>query len=314
MFLSPQQVLTFALDYANTKHARWSETTKILEFHRHYGSSPLDIADIWYDLVHDGGRYLPDELQLKVKEKNEKGFRQYMAGHTFLWTYPKNSSLLSTATGLCERKCRGEHIWIWVERIAALKAKKIRWEDVNSADNLEVFAISTDGVDCKLREEKHAFLPRDNSACSHKMNSAAAKYEVVLSVQRAKCVHIAGPFKGGVSDLEMFRTGGLRDKLQKVNMPIRGFRRVKLNIADRGYNCKATHPEDAELFAIPRNSTVLRVAPGSATRPSMRGSSVFLPCPCPSDMALQNTSSYLKQSSSLSSIRWTMEARSTPYE
>jgi hypothetical protein len=251
MFLSPQQVLTFALDYANTKHDRWSETTKILEFHRHYGSSPLDIADIWYDLVHDGGRYLPDELQLKVKEKNEKGFRQYMAGHTFLWTYPKNSSLLSTATGLCERKCRGEHIWIWVERIAALKAKKIRWEDVNSADNLEVFAISTDGVDCKLREEKHAFLPRDNSACSHKMNSAAAKYEVVLSVQRAKCVHIAGPFKGGVSDLEMFRTGGLRDKLQKVNMPIRGFRRVKLNIADRGYNCKATHPEDAELFALP---------------------------------------------------------------
>ncbi len=84
-----------------------------------------------------------------------------------------------------------------MERIAALKAKKICWKDVDSADNLEVFAISTDGVDCKLREEKHAFLPRDNSACSHKMNSTAAKYEVALSVQRAKCVHMAGPFKGG---------------------------------------------------------------------------------------------------------------------
>jgi hypothetical protein len=95
MFLLPQQVLTFALDYANAKHGRWSEKTKILEFQRHYGSSPLDIANIWYDLVHDGGKYLPDELQLKA---------------------PKNSSLLSTATGLCERKCRGEHIWIWVAR------------------------------------------------------------------------------------------------------------------------------------------------------------------------------------------------------
>ena len=104
MFLSPQEVLTFALDYSNAKHGRWSEKTKILEFHRHYGSSPLDSADIWYDLVHDGGTYLPNELQLKAKEKNEKGFRQYMAGHTFLWMYPKNASLLSTAPGLCKRK------------------------------------------------------------------------------------------------------------------------------------------------------------------------------------------------------------------
>jgi hypothetical protein len=138
-----------------------------------------------------------------------------------------------------------------VERIDALKAKKIRWEDVDSADNLEVFDISTDGVDCKLHEEKHElFLPWDNSACSQKMNSAAAKYEVTLSVQRAKCVHIAGPFKGGISDLEMFRMGGLRDKLRKVNIAIRGFRRVKLNIADRGYNCKATHPDDNDFFAL----------------------------------------------------------------
>jgi hypothetical protein len=83
MFLSPQQVLTFALDCANAKHGRWSEKTKILEFQRHYGSSPIDIADIWYDLVHDGGKYLPNELQLKAKEKDEKGFRQYIAGETF---------------------------------------------------------------------------------------------------------------------------------------------------------------------------------------------------------------------------------------
>ena len=132
-----------------------------------------------------------------------------------------------------------------------IEGKKIPWEDVDSGDNLRVFAISTNGVDCKLRKEKHAFLPRDNSACLHKMNSAAAKYEIALSIQRAKCVHIAGPFKGGVNDLEMFRTGGLRDKLQKVNMAICGFRRVKLNIANQGYNCKATHPEDAKLFALP---------------------------------------------------------------
>jgi hypothetical protein len=45
------------------------------------------------------------------------------------------------------------------------------------------------------------------------MKHAAAKYEVVLAVHRAKVVHIAGPFKGGTHDLEMFGQGGLKEKL-----------------------------------------------------------------------------------------------------
>jgi hypothetical protein len=48
------------------------------------------------------------------------------------------------------------------------------------------------------------------------MKHAATKHEVALSVHKAKCVHIAGPFKGGVHDLEMFRRGGLKAKIESL--------------------------------------------------------------------------------------------------
>ena len=119
-----------------------------------------------------------------------------------------------------------------------------------SADHLEIIALSTDGVDFKKNEDKHPTLPRDNSACSHKMNHGAVKYEVTLAVQRAKCVHIAGPFKGGIHDMEMFRQGGLKEKLLSLNRTIRGVRQVKLCLGDGIYHSKVD-PRENELFSIP---------------------------------------------------------------
>jgi hypothetical protein len=199
------------------------------------------------------GDYLPKELQLSKKEKTEKGLKKYFIAMFFLWAYPKNSSMLSSRfSGVCERYCRGEHVWKWVERIAAMKAKKIVW-DANLANpkNLEIFAITTDGTDFKTHEPKHPSLPRDNTACSKKVNSAAVKYEVALAVHRAKVVHIAGPYKGGVHDLEVFRRGGLKEKLKHLNRKIRDFRRIKLCIADRGYRSKFA--DEQELFSTPNS-------------------------------------------------------------
>jgi hypothetical protein len=249
MFLSPKQVLIYGLELLGVRYSRWSESTRILEFHRHYGSSPLDVADIWYDLTI--GAHLPKELKLHT-EKNEKGFNRYMMALFWLWAYPKNSSMFASRFKCSERNCRGEPVWKWVRRIAAMKAKKIRWEYVEDASHLEIFSISDDGTDFKLNEWKHPTLPRDNSGCSHKIKHAAAKYEVVLAVQRAKCVHIAGPFKGGTHDLEMFRQGGLKNKLTRLNRTLDGVRRVKLCLADRGY--KSKEEDENYLFSLPNGS------------------------------------------------------------
>ena len=248
MILAPWTVLELGLGYLNVKWEKWNEHTKVERFHQHYGSSPLDIADIWYDLVHDDGTYLQDDVLLE-SEKNEKGFIKYIMTHLWLWTYPKNAGVFSSRFGLCERNCRGEPLWKWIRRIGALKVKKIKWENVDGSEYLEVFAASVDGVDFHLREERHPTLPRDTKASSHKIKKYAAKYEIALAVHRPKCVHISGPYKGGVSDITIFRIGGLREKFEKMNRVIRGIRRVKLCLADRGYHSKEEN--DNEIFSLP---------------------------------------------------------------
>jgi hypothetical protein len=201
MIVSPQQMLLYGLKFLGMRSTRWSDARKTLEFRRHYGLSPLDLADQWNDLRVDD--YLPTELLLTKKEKTEKGLNRFF--NSFL---PLEVSQ--------------KRIYVSVKRIAALKKKKIVWDDsIADPKKVEIFCITVDGTDFKLNETKHKTLPRDNGACSQKMNHAAAKYEIAMSVYRPKYVHIAGPFKGGVHDLTMFRRGGLKAKRKALNIKIR---------------------------------------------------------------------------------------------
>jgi hypothetical protein len=47
----------------------------------------------------------------------------------------------------------------------------------------------------------------------------------------------------------MFRRGGLKEKLQALNVKIRNFRRIKLTIADRGYRSKKA--DEKNLLPVP---------------------------------------------------------------
>ena len=71
----------------------------------------------------------------------------------------------ATAYGWCEHISRGEHVWIWIQRIACLKKKKILWENVDSPEHMEIISLSIDSVDFHLSEKSHPTLPRDNKAC-----------------------------------------------------------------------------------------------------------------------------------------------------
>jgi hypothetical protein len=243
MLLSPDQVLKYGLTFLAMRFTRWHDARMALEFHRHYGSPPLDLAD-----------HLPKELQfLNEKEKSEKGLKRYFVAHFFLWAYPKNVSMLSSRfKGVCDKYFQGEPLWVWIRRSAALKSKKIVWDDnVANPKNLEIFCITIDGTDFKINEPKHRTLPRDKGACSHKMQHAAAKYEIALAVHRPKCVHLTGPFFGGTRDLEMFPRGRLKEKLQALNVQIRNFRQTKLAIVDRGYSSKRA--DEKNLFSVPNS-------------------------------------------------------------
>lgn len=218
----------------NVRVGRKSEKTLVEEFHKHFGSSPLDLADMWYDLCN------LDKKLLSKKEKSEKGFKRFLAAHYWLWCRPKNASMFASRFGMCLDYVQGKELWKWIERIASLQKKKIVWDASLDAADTEIFAISADGVDFKLWERQHPEMPVDTKAMSHKFRSCGAKYIIALSVYKPKCVFIEGPFPGGKGDLEMFRESGLMKKLKASK---------KVCISDRGFRSKYAH--ERERFAYP---------------------------------------------------------------
>ena len=120
---------------------------------------------------------------------------------------------------------RGDPVWLWVDKIATLREKKIVWD--KSLDDPEgpTFAVSGDGIDVRKWETKHPTLPRDNGACSKKFKHAASKWEIGLAVYKSKCVWLNGPAWGGMHDMTLCRQGGLLEKLKDG----------KLTVLDRGY-------------------------------------------------------------------------------
>lgn len=212
---------------------RKSERVWLEEFHKHFGSSPLDIAEMWYDLCSYN-----DTMQ--KKEKTHKGFKRFLAAHYWLWCKPKNASLFASRFGCCKDYVQGEQLWKWIERIALLASKKIVWDRSIDSKDTAIFGISTDGVDFKMWERQHHKFPVDTKSMSHKFRSCGAKYIIALSVFTSKCVFIEGPFRGGKGDLDMFKESGLMQKLKDNG---------KVCIADRGFHSKYTH--ERKVFSYP---------------------------------------------------------------
>jgi hypothetical protein len=134
--LSPNDVLEKGLDLVNIGMYRKSQKWQLEQFHSHYGSDDVDLASMWHDLMTT----TIQDAKLTAKEKSEKGFKAFMMAHHFLWTYPKNASLLASRFSICEQYCQGEPLWKWVAKIAALKTKKIVWDRRLDADDTEILS------------------------------------------------------------------------------------------------------------------------------------------------------------------------------
>jgi hypothetical protein len=237
MLLSPMDVLKKGFEVCqglpNNFTGPWTER-RTDDFKSHYGSSPVVVANIWYDMMTTD-----INLGLTESDKSDKGFKMLMIALHFLWTYPKNSKILASRFGICERKARGEPLWRWVRMLAKLKAKKFVWDASLDDPNSQVFIVSVDGTDFKVWEKKHPTLPIDKGQYSHKFNHGALKYEIAIDIYRSKVVWISGPHRGGKHDKVIF-SEGLQAKI----------RPGKKIITDRVYGSQAT-PEEHERLALP---------------------------------------------------------------
>jgi hypothetical protein len=179
------------------------------------------------------------ETGLTERDKSDNGFRMHLLAHHFLWAYPKNSKILASQFRICERNSRGEPLWRWVRMIAALKAKKIVWDESLDDPSSQVFIVTVDGTDFKVWGKKHPHFTIDKGQYSQKFNHGALKYEIAIDVYRSKVVWISGPHRGG-KHVKVIFCEALKDKI----------RPGKMVITDRVYGAKAT-PDDHAKLALP---------------------------------------------------------------
>lgn len=240
LLLTPDQMVFHGLQFLGVDQRRQSASWKKRIFKKHFGTTSLVLATIWFDL-----QTCTDTMT--QKEKSMKGLRMFLICHYFLWTYPKSSDQISTLFNICERYSRGENIWKWVRKVASLKQLKIKWRNNLDSAHSETFILSLDGTDFRVSEPKHPTMNIDKTQCSKKFAHAALKYELAICVFHSCLVWINGPHPGGKNDITIFREGGLKEKI----------RPGKLVIADRGYQSSLA---DEQMLSCPNPYDSQRLA------------------------------------------------------
>jgi hypothetical protein len=226
MYLSVDATRKHLLMLLNIKNAeRFSMERADSEVKAHYGSYPLEMAEIWYDLCHFD--QLSAALRFKKREKTMKGFKQYAMAMYWLWTYPKNAKVFASHFRSSERHTRGKPLHIWIQRIEALKVKKIKWDDEIDNRNAPTFFMTVDGTDFREEEKPHPLYHRDEKQYTVKFKRCGCKFEIGISVWKSQVLWVNGPFRGGKPDKEIFEEG-LGPKIPAG----------KLAIVDRGYTFK----------------------------------------------------------------------------
>ena len=207
------------------------------DFKKHYGASSVVLAKQWDDLKTTKIK----NARVKGVDASAKGLRMFFVAHHFLWSYLDNSEQLASRFGICEKYARGEHLWVWIRRIAALHEEKIKWPKRFDDKDGEIFIISTDGTDCAIWEPKDRLLPQDKKFFTKKKNRAGVKYLVAISVRGTQCVFVDGPFKCGTNDILTFR-----NKLKSM-IP-----EGKKCIVDGGFPPNPKDKKELDMLALPR--------------------------------------------------------------
>lgn len=230
MILTASEIEKHGLDFAGVLKGRKTAKRLTSDFQKHYGSSPVVLAEQWCDLCH------LEELPLTISEKSVNGLKRFFMAHFWLWAKPKNAAVFSSRFKICEDYCCGKPFWLWIERLAILGNKVIKFDPSLLSADADVMGFSVDGVDFALWEIKHDEFPHDRQSMSHKHKRCAAKYLFLLSAAFPKCLQILGPFKGGVGDNTILKESGILEKLKEAE---------KVCHVDRGFRIK-----DKELEAV----------------------------------------------------------------
>ena len=121
---------------------------------------------------------------------------------------------------------------------------KVCWSDRGAGDTILNAHVSADGTDCPIRE------PSDFSPAwfSHKLNAAAFRFEIAVSVYSGNAVWAHGPWSAGVPDLVIFRAA-LKERLEAA---------YEFAVADDGYSYLRCIQPPGEAHSLHKPLKLLR--------------------------------------------------------
>jgi DDE superfamily endonuclease len=209
-------ILRLGLEKHNLRYstAPNKQEQQCLNFRKFYGIEPASFCKIFRSIQTIDG-------PCRVEDPNP-----YHLLMTLEWlrTY-KTEFELATVFFLSESTVSKE-LRRYTRAIQELKERKIKWPwgpNGNGGADEEIFIVSVDGVHCTISEPRK--MP-SSKWFSHKTHGPAVGYEIAISLQRNRVVHVNGPYPAGVPDITIFRTeGGLKSKMPDG----------KFATADRGY-------------------------------------------------------------------------------
>jgi DDE superfamily endonuclease len=210
-------ILRLGLEKHNISYstAESKQEQQRLNFRKFYGIEPKTFCEVLRDV-----QKLDDPHRIKVPSP-------YHLLMTLEWFRTYKTEFELTTVFLISESTVSKELWKYTRAIQALKERKIKWPwGPNGGADEEVFIVSVDGVHCTISEPRK--MP-SSKWFSHKTHGPAVGYEIAISLQQNRVVHVNGPYPAGVPDITIFQAeGGLKSKMPDG----------KFATADRGYRGK----------------------------------------------------------------------------
>jgi DDE superfamily endonuclease len=204
--------------YKKKKIKQAPDATNRQRFQSHYGISPWVCCTLYEDLQRTA------LVDAKIVNGNNITLKWFLIALNFLRKYPTEDE--REATFDVSKPYGAQKQWEYVEKIQAMKAEKIVWDDSFYAEE-EDWIITVDGTHCWINEPTHPIWSQDTSYYSHKFNKAGLNYELGIALSTSRLVWMNGPFPAGTNDISIFSNKGLEHKLQELQ---------KKAIGDLGYS------------------------------------------------------------------------------
>ena len=210
--------------YDEEQLRRCGDKTNQYRFKATFGVTPTTMCRIYEDLqtstAEDTTTNPPRSMRLKGSVTNLQWF---LRTFYYLRKYPTEDDIdrvLKINKGWART-----NIWDIIEKIQYLQFKKITWPDELGGE--DIWIMTVDGTYVWMYEPGHPEFSQDSEYYSHKFNKAGVNYELGISIASSKLIWMAGPFKAGKNDLNIFTLAGLKERLLQLK---------KKAIGDGGYS------------------------------------------------------------------------------